>query len=78
MTTTWKAGDRVQVSLPYGTEGGTTTHNGTIEQVEQATGSVKVRFDDPLIYGGKGWAWVESQKLAPLAEKSSEAVNSWE
>jgi hypothetical protein len=70
MTTTWKTGDRVQVSLPYGTEGEMSHHKATVEQVASDTRRVKVVFDDPLIYGGKGWAWVNFSDLAVLAERS--------
>ena len=69
-TRTWSAGDRVQVSLPYGSQGDRTVHQAEIERVGEAGkwNYVKVRFDDPLIYGGLGWAWVSPGCLAGPGE----------
>ena len=63
----WQPGDRVIVSLPYGAEG-RSVHFATVTRVQdpgphQANPhrTVRVAFDDPLIYGGMGVAWVSPQ-----------------
>ena len=74
MTDTWQLGDRVQVSLPYGTDG-KTVHPATITsmiQVHSETSTVRVTFDDPMIYGGLGAAWVRPEVITRLGEEPAE------
>jgi len=68
MSNTWSIGDRVQVSLPFGAND-QTVHLATISRIlepgpHDPAATVKVLFDDPLIYGGTGTAWVEPWVLA--------------
>jgi hypothetical protein len=58
---TWERGERVQVSLPFG-EDGMSVHLATVARVQDDR--VMVIFDEPLMYGGLGYAWVSSKVLA--------------
>lgn len=56
----WKVGDRVQVSL------GTDVLPGIIDRINDVGPSDahperthRVRFDDPLVFGGLGTAWFD-------------------
>lgn len=64
----WLIGKRVQVSLPYG-EDGLTVLEGTIARIQdpgpnRPERTVKVLFDDPLVFGGTGTAWVRPEVLS--------------
>jgi hypothetical protein len=63
----WDVGDQVQVSLPYGPDGVTVLLAEILRfQVpgpQQLERTVKVKFDDPLVYGGLGVAWVNPKVL---------------
>lgn len=59
----WYPNDRVQVSLPYGQDG-VTVHLATVVRIQdpgprRPWRTVKVKFDDPLVFGGLGVAWVD-------------------
>ena len=63
----WVEGDRCQVSLPYGPDG-LTVHAGHVGRVQEPGPSkpectVKVIFDDPLVYGGMGAGWFSPRVL---------------
>lgn len=79
---TWSPGDRVIVSLPYGTDG-VTLLPGHVSQVREIGPykphrTVKVVFDDPLVYGGFGTAWVSPTALAYEGEPPAEPERSTE
>lgn len=68
MSNTWSIGDRVQVSLPLGAND-QSVHLATVSRIQEPGPlapdcTVKVLFDDPLIYGGTGTAWVDPAALA--------------
>ena len=74
----WNKGDRVTVSLPYGTDG-KTTHAGTVSRVQEPGPhiasphrTVKVVFDDPLLFGGVGVAWVSPAVIVPEGHAPAE------
>lgn len=75
---TWLVRDRVQVSLPYGTDG-KSVHLATIDRI-RVTGpaianpqrTIHVAFDDPLIFGGVGMAWVSPDVLTKPGEEPAE------
>lgn len=63
MTSEVQVGDRVVVTW-------TAEHPlpGVVEKVAEvgpylADNTIKVRFDDPLVYGGQGVAWVNPSEL---------------
>ena len=75
MTTsrTWEPGQHVVVSLPYGTAG-VTLHPGRISRIQEPGPyrehrTIKVIFDDPLVYGGMGAAWVSPAVLSVEGEE---------
>jgi len=68
----WQVGDRVQVSLPYGDDG-LTVLLGEVVRIQDPgplkdKSTVKVRFDDPLVYGGLGVAWMNPMTLSRLGD----------
>lgn len=77
MTDTWQLGDRVQVSLPYGTDG-KTVHQASITSIvrtspaDEAQHTIRVTFDDPMIYGGLGAAWVRPEVITRPGETPAE------
>lgn len=75
----WKLGDEVQVSLPYGaTE--KTVHGAVIDRIRlegpfvyYPNRNIRVKFDDPAIYGGTGFAWVDPKVLTHPGEEPADA-----
>lgn len=68
MGITWRIDERVQVSLPYGADD-QTVHLATVARIQEPgprlpDHTVKVIFDDPLVYGGTGAAWVTPESLS--------------
>lgn len=64
----WEVGEHVQVSLPFDTDG-KTVHAAKIIRIQDPgpkwpERTVKVAFDDHLIYGGLGVAWVSPTALS--------------
>lgn len=48
--------DHVTVAVPYGQDGEVRLFTGFVEA--HVDNLYRIRFDDPLIYGGTGVAWV--------------------
>lgn len=74
----WFPDDKVQVSLPYGSDG-KTVHLATVDRVQSPGPDAdhhyrthRVRFDDPYIYGGMGVAWVDPLTLTAPGEEAAE------
>lgn len=65
----WHVGQLVQVSLPHGTDS-TTVLPATVTEIltsgpaDHPNRTIKVRFGDPMVYGGKGVAWVNPVVLS--------------
>ena len=53
--------DHVTVAVPYGPDGETRQFTGFIEA--HVDNLFRIRFDDPLIYGGTGVAWVTEDMI---------------
>lgn len=53
---TYTVNDHVTVAVPYGQNGEIQKFTGFIEA--EVDNLFRIRFDDPLIYGGTGVAWV--------------------
>lgn len=67
-TTKWQIDEVVNVSLPYG-EGDRTVHKARIVRIQEPGPeaphrTIKVLFDDPLLYGGRGYAWVSPDVIS--------------
>ena len=78
MSTDWKVGDFVKVSLPHGTDG-KTVHFATVEAVRDVGPSpanpqrnIKVSFDDSFLYGGYGMAWVSPEVITNPGEEPAQ------
>jgi hypothetical protein len=77
MSTEWKVGDFVKVSLPHGTDN-KSVHYATIEAVRDVGPSpanpqrnIKVSFDDSFLYGGLGVAWVSPDVIVNPDEEAA-------
>lgn len=53
--------EHVTVAVPYGQNGETRMFTGHIEA--HVDDLFRIRFDDPLIYGGTGVAWVTEDMI---------------
>ena len=63
----WQLGDRVVVNLP--TPKGDKGLPGEIDKIQdpgphQPTRTHRVRFDDPMVFGGMGVAWFDPKLLS--------------
>ena len=68
----WEPGDRVQVSVPYGLEG-VSVFSGHVARIQDPgphfpSQTLKVVFDDPLVFGGTGMGWFDPKHVVAEGE----------
>ena len=73
MAKTWQNGDRVEVNFPSGADE-VQKLTGVVLRIQDPgpfpaypERTIRVKFDDPLVFGGLGVAWVSPETLTMLS-----------